>query len=429
MTTDFDPNAIDRRVDDLLARSAAAVPVRPDLAAVVEEADGPGVVVRLTEPPRRTRRRLAVAAAVLVVLGVLGVAIAAARDDVTRQVAEGRAASPLDAVDGPGLEDHWHVAYAFQVCGKLLPPVEDRGPDTYGIHTHGDGLIHIHPFLAASAGAEARLGRFLDQVGATLDGDRAELTIGGTVYGCDADAVVRVARWSSAAAAAEGAAPDSVVVEDVGDIVLGPDGGALTIAVGPADELIAAPPSAADLCALGAVDGATGVCADDDEVATPPPVTAVPVAPPTTGGPTASTEAAPPSGGSTSEPAPTGGDGEGDGAPMDAEAAIDAAFHTAFDTGIPDEERFAAVEDGPELLEAGREAVANYPQAADSISITVHSIDVVAPDRATVVFELFYQEAQLLGPQTGEAVLVEGQWKVSRETRCALIRQAGVDCR
>ena len=52
----------------------------------------------------------------------------------------------------------------------------------------------------------------------------------------------------------------------------------------------------------------------------------------------------------------------------------------------------------------------------------------MAPDRATVVFELVYDDAQLLGRQTGEAVLLDGAWKVTRETGCAIIRQAGVSC-
>src|SRR5262245_2607966 len=41
--------------------------------------------------------------------------------------------------------DHWHAAYGFYVCDKFLAPVTDLDPtkDELGIHTHGDGLIHI----------------------------------------------------------------------------------------------------------------------------------------------------------------------------------------------------------------------------------------------------------------------------------------------
>jgi hypothetical protein len=121
-------------------------------------------------------------------------------------------------------------------------------------------------------------------------------------------------------------------------------------------------------------------------------------------------------------------EGEPPADPAAARAEIDAAFHTAFDAGIPDEQRFTAVEDGPELLPAGRRAAAKFPAAAASISATVHQITFIDPTRAAVNFELLYEGAMLLGPQDGEAVYLDGLWKVSRETRCAIIEQAGVTC-
>lgn len=49
----------------------------------------------------------------------------------------------------PGLADHWHSAYSIYVCDEISPWVyfDDSGQDTTGIHSHGDGLIHIHPFV------------------------------------------------------------------------------------------------------------------------------------------------------------------------------------------------------------------------------------------------------------------------------------------
>jgi hypothetical protein len=130
----------------------------------------------------------------------------------------------------------------------------------------------------------------------------------------------------------------------------------------------------------------------------------------------------------TVAPPTTVAEGEPPADPDAARAAIDAAFHTAFDAGIPDEQRFAAVEDGPELLAAGRRAAAKFPEAAASISATVHRITFIDPTRAAVNFELLYEGAMLLGPQDGEAVFLDGHWKVSRATRCAIIEQAGVSC-
>ena len=59
-------------------------------------------------------------------------------------------------------KDHWHAAYGVFICDRFLPPVASSGNDPTGVHTHGDGLIHIHPFVAASAGANAVLARFFE---------------------------------------------------------------------------------------------------------------------------------------------------------------------------------------------------------------------------------------------------------------------------
>ena len=58
--------------------------------------------------------------------------------------------------------DHWHAAFATDICGKEQPPVADAHEDTLGIHTHQDGLIHIHPFATRSAGKGAKMSRFFD---------------------------------------------------------------------------------------------------------------------------------------------------------------------------------------------------------------------------------------------------------------------------
>jgi peptidylprolyl isomerase len=201
----------------------------------------------------RLRPILAALAGLTLLLGLV-----ACGDDDGDDTASAKGAGPVTGVEGPALGEHWHVAYAIQVCGELLPAAADRGVDALGIHTHEDGLIHIHPFEAAAAGAEARLQVFLDQIGAQVGTDGIELADGAPDVGaCDGDPVVRVGQWDDALDAADGADPDRIVTEDVGDIVLGPDLGALTIVVGPEDEAIQAPPATADICALASADGPT----------------------------------------------------------------------------------------------------------------------------------------------------------------------------
>ncbi len=54
---------------------------------------------------------------------------------------------------------------------RFLPPLTDVRSDTTGLHTHGDGLIHIHPFNSGSVGQEGHAG----QVGRD---DRHHLLVG-----------------------------------------------------------------------------------------------------------------------------------------------------------------------------------------------------------------------------------------------------------
>jgi hypothetical protein len=66
-------------------------------------------------------------------------------------------------------KDHWHAAFGFYLCDKFAPAPQDKTTqDLYGIHTHGDGLVHIHPFSSVAAGKNATLKWIIDDIGATL---------------------------------------------------------------------------------------------------------------------------------------------------------------------------------------------------------------------------------------------------------------------
>jgi len=80
------------------------------------------------------------------------------------------------SADGPNVGDHWHSAFGVYACGEFTAPENPNDPR--GIHTHGDGLIHTHPFEDAAAGENATLGVFFEAVGIDLAA-LAELT------GCD----------------------------------------------------------------------------------------------------------------------------------------------------------------------------------------------------------------------------------------------------
>jgi uncharacterized cupredoxin-like copper-binding protein len=64
--------------------------------------------------------------------------------------------------------DHWHATYEYIVCGQKQPNFPEWRA---GVHTHDDGIIHMHPFDPGEEGAGARLVRWFDYGGGKLDGD------------------------------------------------------------------------------------------------------------------------------------------------------------------------------------------------------------------------------------------------------------------
>jgi hypothetical protein len=80
--------------------------------------------------------------------------------------------------------DHWHAAIAANICGEWINnPAEfetaaDNPNVRVGIHTHGDGFLHIHPFTKSEGGDNATLGRFLTYGGWDASEDSLSLWSG-----------------------------------------------------------------------------------------------------------------------------------------------------------------------------------------------------------------------------------------------------------
>lgn len=123
---------------------------------------------RARSPQRRgSNRWFTVALTAVVLVGVVGVALAAGV--FSRGDSAGATAPAPPVGDQPG--DHWHAAFAVNICGEWLPDAAEfetaagNANVRTGLHTHGDGFIHIHPYYASEGGDNATLGKFLDYGG------------------------------------------------------------------------------------------------------------------------------------------------------------------------------------------------------------------------------------------------------------------------
>lgn len=98
--------------------------------------------------------------------------------------------------------DHFHSTYLIYACGEQLRPFgEDTRDDVTGIHTHGDALIHIHPFLERAAGINATLGVFFTESLGHLSDDVLVVPTGEYEEGvdtCDGEpGQIRVLKWDT----------------------------------------------------------------------------------------------------------------------------------------------------------------------------------------------------------------------------------------
>ncbi len=75
---------------------------------------------------------------------------------------------------GAQVGDHWHAPITIGVCGEnWVPtgsPIQSSAGKDFGMHSHGDGLIHIEPSTASTAGKNATLRRFFDSLGSLPSG-------------------------------------------------------------------------------------------------------------------------------------------------------------------------------------------------------------------------------------------------------------------
>ena len=117
---------------------------------------------RVRRPKRRSGSMVWTVTTIVVVLLGLGLVAWSVSENKSEEVA------------APAVGDHWHAYLGINVCGQWLsthPEFHQRAGETgiqAGVHSHGDGLMHLHPFSSDEAGTNATVGRFIDYGGWSL---------------------------------------------------------------------------------------------------------------------------------------------------------------------------------------------------------------------------------------------------------------------
>ena len=139
-----------------------------------------------------------------------------------------------EATSAPRVGDHWHSVYDIYVCDSFRSKVVLE-TDPNGIHTHGDGLLHIHPFNKLASGRDAVLGEFFSAFGGRIDAASVVLDTGEElVEGADCGGqptVLKVARFD----ADDLERDPEVVTEDLAGVRFLKNREAFTVAMVPAD--------------------------------------------------------------------------------------------------------------------------------------------------------------------------------------------------
>lgn len=153
-------------------------------------------------------------------------------------------ARDVDALS-PSFDDHWHLPVGIYDCTSegFLPNLDDPGLANSGIHTHGDGVIHLHPFSSSATGNNAQIEVFLEAVRVDIVddermtfSDRSALEEGVQCGG--EDAILQIARFAPGAST-----PTEVITEDLLDFRFRQDQEGIVIALAPAGAEIPPPPS------------------------------------------------------------------------------------------------------------------------------------------------------------------------------------------
>ncbi|MER6395322.1 hypothetical protein ABT263_04545 [Kitasatospora sp. NPDC001603] len=109
--------------------------------------------------------------------------------------------------------------------------------------------------------------------------------------------------------------------------------------------------------------------------------------------------------------------------PATATNQVTATWEKFFDPTTPIPEKAALLQNGDVLLPA-LQGFSQDPRVGQ-VKAKVTNVTFTSPTEATVTYELSLQGTVVAPDATGQAVLDNGTWKVSRSSLCGLLAQAG----
>jgi hypothetical protein len=145
----------------------------------------------------------------------------------------------------PRIGDHWHAAYGVYDCDGYMSPARDVAGDQTGIHTHEDGLMHMHPFASRVTGDGSNLEAFGEDVGMEI-GDTSIEGVGidrenGDECADGEPGTVRLLTWDN-----PGDEEPTVITEDIAKYAP-PNNSVWALVFAPEDAEIPPPPSIINL--------------------------------------------------------------------------------------------------------------------------------------------------------------------------------------
>lgn len=99
--------------------------------------------------------------------------------------------------------------------------------------------------------------------------------------------------------------------------------------------------------------------------------------------------------------------------------------------GTDPQERFDSREPDGTTIEQMTAAFEQYKEMADQAELRVQRVQFLTPDRATLVYRIYYggnPSPIITEPQSGDAVRVDGTWRIAASTTCQLATLVAIQC-